>query len=250
MISASYAGEGLGVQGVGLVGVDEFDAALGEDRFELPEPVGRLVVAVVAEEQDLERLRVVGRRGRRVGRRRPAATRRRGMQRSSGEVGDVVGRGELGRVSARRVSDSATHSRLRDRLADRRLSRPTSRVAARNHRSNPTIGELAVGPDGGLELLDDERPADVALGVRPEQADVQVALGVQVVRVADGQRAGAAGGQVLDRQGVLSRPPGGGSAAGRSRCRSRPTSYRSVSVAVGVVDQELGVRLGPVLARA
>ena len=105
------------------------------------------------------------------------------------------------------------------------------------------------GPDGRLELLDDQRPADVALGVRAEQADVQVALAVQVVRVADGQGAGPAGGQVLDRQGVLPGRPAEGQpqvGAGREQADLVQVGVR----AVGVVDQELGVHLGPVLAAA
>ena len=47
--------ERLGVEVLDLVGVRQLDAALLQHRLKLPEPLRRLMMAVVAEEQELER---------------------------------------------------------------------------------------------------------------------------------------------------------------------------------------------------
>src|SRR5262249_19036483 len=52
------AGEQLWIEGVHLVGVGELDAALFQHRLQLAEALRRPVVAVVAEEEDLDGLRV------------------------------------------------------------------------------------------------------------------------------------------------------------------------------------------------
>ena len=58
------AGEGLLVQVGGPVGVGQLDAAFGEHRLELLEPLRRAVAGIVAEEEDLERFWLLGGEGR------------------------------------------------------------------------------------------------------------------------------------------------------------------------------------------
>ena len=56
MIRPVVLAERLGIQVLDLVGIRQLDAALFQHRLKLREPRRRLMMAVVAEEQQLERL--------------------------------------------------------------------------------------------------------------------------------------------------------------------------------------------------
>src|SRR5262249_11170075 len=57
---AVVAGKDFRIKRLGFVGIDEVDAALLQDGLQLAEAHGRLVVAVVAEEEDFDGLRRLG----------------------------------------------------------------------------------------------------------------------------------------------------------------------------------------------
>ena len=61
---AVIAGKRARVEVVGIVGVGQLDAARSHDRLEVTKPVGRLVVPLVAQKQDLESSTVFGRTSR------------------------------------------------------------------------------------------------------------------------------------------------------------------------------------------
>ena len=171
--------------------------------------------AVVAEEQDLERLRVVG-PDRDDG--RAAATSETGQQRSESlqtvTIGRIVGQSWVSAGSA---------------------ARTVGRVSPDLPRS-PVRGRAGVQTVAWNSLTTSVRRT-VALGVRPRTGRRTGPRSPSRKRVADGQGAGPAGGQVLDRQGVLPGRPAEGHAAGRSPVVEQADLVRSASLPSGLLTR-------------